>query len=93
MHRDFLVFWSVDVIRQRGEPQVVRVNYPPHEEPKGTILEDLLRAAIPYAGYPVSIDGAMQLPPQRLGMSLDLATGTGHIASVECYAAGWRVVM
>lgn len=87
--RDYLVFYSDAACDTH--PTIVRVEHPPCEEPKGSILLDLLCDGLP-AGDTI-FAGAMQLPNAvwHGGMSLELAVGDGRVASVECTQGAWRV--
>lgn len=91
MEMDVLVFW-----RQHphapydGEhASVVRVKHPPHDDPKGSILEGLVRDAL----GDVAIHGIVQLPQAtwNRGASATLAVGDGRVGSLECTVAGWQV--
>lgn len=97
MEKDYFVTYAV-----RGQPlflaAVARISFPPHEEPKGTNLEDLCVDAVyeqnPQVGSPDSIDlySACELPaaPWCIGHTREVVIG-GRCASLEAGPAGWRI--
>lgn len=89
MEKDFVVFWRVGCagIQQ----SIVRVSHPPHDEPRGSMLRDILAEGLPAPG---DVLGAVALPPSSWSnnQTLELATFDGRIASVECTGGAWRVV-
>lgn len=92
MEMDVLVFWRVygGALHDGAEhASVVRVKHPPHDDPKGSILEGLVRDAL----GDVAIHGIVQLPlaTWNRGASATLAVGDGRVGSLECTVAGWQV--
>jgi hypothetical protein len=97
MESDYLVFWNQfsDQFGQPGKARnatVVRLFFPPHAQPKGSILEDLVRESfLPERG--IRIYGVIELAPGlwHPGTSYDLALGDGRTGSLEGTANGWVV--
>lgn len=89
MPTDYIVFWN------DGRSNVVRVEAPPHNPPRGSDLQELLSDALPSVGDDVTIHGAVELPSTAWseGRSLELVTpqAQGRVASVECTNGSWRV--
>lgn len=79
---------------------VVRIQHPPHDDPKGTVLEGLVYDAISAPGfsracYPPEIYSIIELSSFSLdiGKSFTLSVGDGRVGTLECTAAGWRAMI
>ena len=102
MEKHFLAFWYDG---NGNRASVVKVAHPPHDEPRGSILEDLLRDAIAatetdfcnqtMAGPDVLLNGAVELQTAAwaAGHCREIVTGEGKVGAVECTGGDWRVVL
>lgn len=72
---------------------VVRVSHPPHDEPRGSMLRDILAAGVEMSGH-VDVLGAVELPDAAWNnnLVLEVATFDGRVASIECTGGAWRLV-
>lgn len=94
MDKDFLVFWYDG---NGNRATVIAIKHPPHDEPRGSVLEELLIEGIVEAES-ISKDDVLLSGAVELGLSAwspgacrELVTGEGRVGSVECTATGWRV--
>ena len=99
MEKHYLVFWrdhARPVAGASGLPptaSVVRLMVPPHDLPKGTILEELVTDALEETSEGrVILAGVVELPAAvwSNGRCQDLAVG-GRVGSLECTDGQWRV--
>jgi hypothetical protein len=83
--QDYLAFWTDGKQVQSASAHVV---YPPHEAPRGSILDELLLAAVrekhPEA---TAIVGGVSM----YGTDREICFGDGRIASAAFEQNGWRV--
>lgn len=100
MEHDFLVFYRV-VTSNEAHVKVIRVAYPPHEKPRGTILIELLYEALghpahrrfPAHGTHYEITGYVELPNAVWNQHAekDIGLGDGRHGSIHSTPDGWRV--
>lgn len=98
--RDYLVFWrgwtpdGNQVFRDTGA-SVVRLSCPPHDEPRGRVLDDLAKEAIAGSGAAKmpEVLGVVELPPAQWsrGAQRAVSLGTGKVAALECGGNGWAL--
>lgn len=92
MDADYLVFWNQSHQGPSRNATVVRLSYPPHEMPHGSILEGLvLQDLEPVYGRGVKIYGIVELASSMWspGATRELALGDGRVGTLECTAHGW----
>lgn len=99
MEKHFLVFWN------DNRATVAKIQHPPHDEPRGSVLETLLRDYIAqnetdYDGETLAtpdvlLNGAVELTTAAwaVGHTREIVIGNGAVASVECTGGDWRVVL
>lgn len=94
MEKSYLVFWYDGT---HNVATIVPLAHPPHEAPRGSILEELVVEALADAhGMPSAdllVNGVFELPSAAWsqGRSFEIAVGEGIVGSVECTVEGWRV--
>ena len=89
MEQEFLVFWYDG---NDNRVSIVKVKHPPHEKPRGTILEDLLSQPL-LDQCLVMINGYVELPGAAWNQRAhrELGAGNGQPLSLECGAEGWKI--
>lgn len=85
--QDYVAFWNDGAERRASS---VRVVFPPHEPPRGSVLEELIISAlrVDHADAPtVNLHGAISL----YGADREIVVGDGRVGSAEFLGDGWRV--
>lgn len=85
--QDYIAFWH-DGQHKRATP--VNVAFPPHEAPRGGILDELIVAALKTAHPEVSrieLNGAVSM----YGADREISMGDGRVGSAEFNGSHWRV--
>jgi hypothetical protein len=93
LQKEFLAFWYDG---NHNRVDVVTIIHPPHEEPRGAVLEALLidGLARKHEVEDPMLHGAVELSAAAwaAGQTREVVIGDGYPVVVECTGGAWRVI-